>query len=144
MKNRYRNVAFLAELLINIFVFSISCAVLVGLFGQAGQISRQTKEEGFATQEIYALFDTVRARGPEGLVSAQGGENGSYILYYDKNWCPAADAQAAAYTVTLQMEDTGTAAGSLYQLDATATDAQGSEICQMTTKTYHPGGEVAA
>ncbi len=140
-EGRYRNIAFLAELLINILVFSISCAILAGIFGQAGRLSRQTRSQSQASAEIYALFASLRAGGPAALAGAAE-ENGAYLLYYDKDWNPA-EANTAVYTLRLQMREEETGAGLLRQLEATAFSADDPDICTLSTKTYQNGGEVA-
>ena len=138
MRNRYRNVAFLAELLINILVFSISCAILAGLFGQAAKIARETREESFASMEIYSLFETVRASGVEALPQNALAEEEVYVLHYDKQWKPT-DEPAAAYTIHLYTTDNSTGAGTLRELTALANNSEGEEICTLSTKTYHQG-----
>ncbi|MDL2254508.1 type II secretion system GspH family protein [Ruminococcaceae bacterium OttesenSCG-928-I18] len=138
MRNRYRNVAFLAELLINILVFSISCAILAGLFGQAGKLARETREKSFASQEIYSLFETLRARGPEGITQAQPDGQDGYALHYDEQWNPAG-GENAAYIIHLYTTDNDTGAGVLREVTAHASNNQGEEICTLTTKTYHQG-----
>ncbi len=134
---RYRNVAFLAELLINILVFSISCAILAGIFGQAGRISRDTRSKSQATTEIYALFATLRAQGPAALTDAAQ-EEGEYRLYYDKDWNRTA-AATAVYTLRLTIREEPTGAGVLRRLEARATSGENPEICTLSTSVYQSG-----
>ncbi len=137
MSSRYRNVAFLAELLINILVFSISCAVLAGLFGQAGKLAGQTRSKSQATAEIYTLFETIRAEGAGALEEATLLENGSYALYYDKQWNPA--GQNAAFTIQLTVNQRPTGAGAIWEMEAFAYDGEAQEICRLATKAYYSG-----
>lgn len=139
--SRYRNIAFLAELLINILVFSISCAILAGLFGQAGRLSREMRSKSQASTEIYALFSALRASGPEALAPAVETENG-YVLYYDKSWNPTT-AETAVFTLTLQLQEENTGAGVLRQVHATASSTNIPEICTLSTKTYQHTAEVS-
>lgn len=137
MKKSYRNVSFLVELLVNVLVFSISCAVLVGLFAKASEVARQTKEESFASVEVYALFQTAKVYGLEGIDHAQQQEDGLYVCGYDKNWAPVA-LQEATYIITIQAEETKTSAGVLYNLTASALNGKGDEIGSFTTALYTP------
>lgn len=137
MTNRYRNVAFLAELLVNILVFSISCAIMVGLFGQASKMARETREESFATQEIYALFETIRLRGPGAVEGAAPTAAGGLQCYYNEDWTRT-DKENAAYTIELSLDEETAAAGLLLGVEARASDRNGQEICTLSTKTYHP------
>ncbi|MGD9559164.1 MAG: hypothetical protein AB7V55_00975 [Oscillospiraceae bacterium] len=139
MRRRYRNVAFLAELLINILVFSVSCAVLVGLFGKAGQIAAGTREETFAGTEVQSLLETVKARGTEGLAHGVPQPDGSVLCFYDAEWNPTGQDDAR-YQVRLALQPEETAAGVLNHLSAVAQDAAGREICRVQTANYHPAG----
>ncbi len=138
MKTRYRNVAFLVELIINILVFSISCAVLVGLLGKAGEIAGQTQQESFAANQVQVIIETAKAGGAENLPGAVPQQDGSFVCGYDSNWQPA-EVNEAEYTVRLTVEQSVTDAGVLYTLVATAQTAEdGQEICRMQTATYTP------
>lgn len=135
MRSKYRNIAFLAELLVNIFVFSISCAILAGLFGQAGMLATQTREEGFASTEMHALFEITKARGLEGLGAECEETSDGFVCYYDRQW-NAADPSAYEYTIQMDVQEEETGAGVLYRLNATASHSSGREICQMQTAVY--------
>ncbi len=145
MKKSYRNVAFLVELLVNIFVFSVACAILVGLFGKAGQLARGTRERDFATTEIYALFETAKAHGVQAATAAGDAQDDTRTLfYYDKNW-KLTSAAGAAYIVEVTATPEGgntlpgsAPAGELDRLTARASDAGGREICTMQTAVYQP------
>lgn len=133
MNGKYRNTAFLVELLVNILVFSVSCAVLVGLFGRAGEIARQTKEEGHATNEINAIMQTFKSEGPEGLFPDNPDEALMQFNYDDK-WNPVEEPMAYRVELTVVSEDhTG---GVLYRLTGVATNAAGREIGRMQTACY--------
>lgn len=133
MKKSFRNTSFLVELLINILIFSISCAILVSVFGKASQLARTTREENFASAEIHTLFELAKARGVEALGGGTDGET-----YYDKNW-NAADSQNAAYGIEMDIEETATEGGVLRRLTATARrSGDGSEICTLETTLYNP------
>lgn len=138
MKKSYRNVSFLAELLINILVFSISCAILAGLFGRASLIARQTREKNFASAEIYTLFETMKARGPAALTVAHEEEAGVYVCRYDKDWRPSVSGEGE-YTIEMDVTETAAGTGVLVEVEARAKDKAGAEILTMETKSYHPG-----
>lgn len=143
MKTRYRNVAFLMELMVNILVFSISCAVLVGLFGKAGQISKQTSAETGAKTRVQSLVEVLRAHGPEGLPAE--GEAGRYTVYYDGDWepVPANDA-GCRYLVRLTVQDEATAAGTLQKVQAGAFTREETPLYALETAHYTPSaGEVS-
>ena len=137
MKTKYRNIAFLAELLINILVFSISCAILVGLFGRAALLARQTREENFASTQIYALFETMKARGPAALTTARQEGDGRYVCHYDSDWQLSVEHEPA-YVITLDVFEQTSEAGELCRVQARATGADGEEIVAMETQTYRP------
>ncbi len=137
MKTRYRNVAFLAELMINILVFSVSCAVLVGLFGQAARISRETREKTAASAQTLAVLETVKARGDceDGAWQADG----SLLCRYTEDWLPAQSEAEAAYLIRLEVADSPGAAGTLREMEAVATGAEdGRELCRLETASYQP------
>lgn len=142
MKKTYRNIAFLAELLINILVFSVSCAVLVGVFGKAGTVSRDTGEQSLASTEVNALIETVRLRGEAGLEGAVRQTDGSYVCNYDAAWRPT--TQTPVYVVTVQLTEEQRGAGTLVYITAQAESATGREICIYDTAHYIPaeGGAV--
>lgn len=138
MKRSYRNIAFLAELMINILVFSISCAILAGLFGKAGLLAKNTKEESFALNELHALVQEAGLRGLDAFPQGETQPDGNLHLYYDKSWLPA-PKEAAAYTIILTLNSTKTEAGELYAISASAQNAAGKEITRLETSAYHPG-----
>ncbi len=136
MKRKYRNVSFLAELLINILVFSISCAVLVGLFGKASELARATREESYASAELGILIEQTKAQG----VLALGGEmqaDGSLLFHYDADW-NRAEAPEARYAIRLAVEEAITSAGSLLTITGEASAADGRALCEVATKAYRP------
>lgn len=137
MKKSYRNVSFLVELLINVLVFSVSCAVLVGLFAKASEVARQTKEESFASVETYALFQTVKVYGLDGISHGEEQADGSFACGYDKNWAPV-NLQNAVYIITMKIDKTSTDAGMLQNIYATAINAKGNEIGAFETAVYTP------
>ncbi len=137
MKTQHRNMTFLIELLINVLVFSVSCAVLVGVFGKASGMARSTREKSSATSEIYSLFETVRAGGEATLADGTLLENGGIAYYYNDKWNPV-QPDDADYTVVLTIEDSAKPAGTLRELHALATSAEGDEICELATHTYQP------
>ncbi len=137
MKKSYRNVSFLVELLINVMVFSISCAVLVGLFAKASEVARQTKEESFASVETYALFQTIKVYGLDGVEHGEKQADGSFVCGYDKNWNPA-DIKTAAYVITMKIEETSSEAGVLQTIYASAKNEKGNEIGTFETAVYTP------
>lgn len=151
MKRRYRNVAFLMELLINILVFSVACAVLVGLFGKASQLSRQSKQQAAAASEVQNAVEVVKLRGIEGL-GAQAGATGA-SLFFDGSWQPTTDPEAATYEVLVKVEYSSTEAGTLVDIYAAAhpylmqagASPLGQALYEMSTAVYQPvkGGAAA-
>ena len=134
MKTRYRNVAFLVELMINILVFSISCAVLVGLFGKAGQISSQTNEETAAGTEVQTLVETLKLRGPQALGGTAEGD--TLTFHYDGDWNQTEDG--GDYTIVLTITDETTTAGTLQKIDARAWAGETRELYSLQTAHYTP------
>lgn len=143
MKTRYRNVSFLAEVLVNIMVFSISCAILVGAFAGASVLVRETREESLATNEIYSILETVKLRGEGALDGAEALPDGNYRLEYDKGWQPAAPGTGVFYiTVSLSLQEY--AGGTLQTVEAIAYRQDSEEICRFDTAVYLPEGGAAA
>lgn len=141
MKGKYRNTSFLVELLVNILVFSISCAILVGLFGKAGEVDRKTIEQGSATGEIYAMFQTLKAQGAGAFdQSAQSPEG--LVVYYDDEWQPQEDG--SGYRIVLTIIPEAQDGGVLYRAQAVARDKEDREICRMQTACYQPEGGATA
>lgn len=137
MKTKYRNVAFLVELMINILVFSISCAVLVGLFGKAGQISRHSREEAFANTQAQTLLETAALRGAGAFAGAKWLDGESLNCYYNSNW-QQTDDENAPYVITLSIRRREMAAGVLTQLQAQAHTSAGRLLCNIHTANYQP------
>ena len=146
MKQGFRNVGFVGGLLVNILVFIISCAVLAGVFGKAGQIFADTKNKSRATDEMYAVFATARADGigtvaansaAGGAAGTPGGQVATY--YYDKSWRPVDEAGARAFVLAYTVREEKTNAGTLYHIDATAVDDAENVVCEMSTAVYAPG-----
>lgn len=135
MKTKYRNTAFLVEVVVNILVFSICCSILVSAFAQASLMVRQTKEESQAATEVYALLETVKVRGPEGLENAQEQPDGSLLLEYDKNWLPVQGGEGA-FVVRMEIEEENTAGGVLCHINAWAHTSAGRELCHYVTAVY--------
>lgn len=140
MKRSYRNVAFIVELIINVLVFSITCAILVSLFGKASQLARNTREESLATATIHSMFEQMCAQGTE-AVGDGFLKDGKLVYYYDKNWNHTETDNTAQYTVSLTVLEGGSgtnSAGELTALAAIAQDKDGREICTMETAVYQP------
>lgn len=137
MKPRYRNIAFLAELLVNILVFSLSCAILVGVFGKASAVARNTREEAAATAEVYALLETMRVRGLEEIDLLENQPDGGMLRGYDTVWQPVGMRQAV-YTVSLHISSEQTEAGRLQHIVAVARNNAGRRLCTFETSLYLP------
>lgn len=138
MRQSYRNVSFLAELMINILVFSISCAILAGLFGKAGMMARETKEKGFASAEVYSLLQTLRVRDVEELGAGEILENGSVICFYDNKWNTTTSSDAY-YEVVLNIDTSKTDAGELRNVTAVARHRTNErKIFELKTTIYKP------
>lgn len=132
MKKSFRNTSFLVELLINILVFSISCAILVGVFGKASQLARSTREENYASAEIHSMFELAKARGVE--------QTGEQTFFYDKSWNRLDSPDGAQYLVSLFVEEEPGGAGVLSRLHAVAQNSStGREICSLDTAIYFSG-----
>lgn len=137
MKTRYRNTAFLVEVLVNILVFSLCCAVLVSAFVQASILVRQTKADNQATAEVYALLETVKLRGEEGLEHAQVGKDGILMLEYGGDWMPA-QGRGVQYRVYMKLDGEVRQSGTLYRIEAWAQDENERQMCYFETAVYHP------
>ena len=137
---KYRNVAFLAELLINILVFSISCAILAGLFGKASLLARQTKEETFASAKVYAIVETIKVRGIDGVDGGQEQPDGSLMYRYDEDW-NIAQEKDTAFIILLTVEPEKTDVGFLHHIHASAKTNEGRELYNLETAEYRSGEE---
>lgn len=139
MRKNYKNIAFLAELLINILVFSVACAILVGLFTRASEISRQTREESFAGIEVHSLFQTIQAEGPQGVTYGQleQGET-TVVCLYDSSWTPVENEAEAAYLIHLFLKSEEGEAGVLTRITARVETAKEKVIGNFETSVYTP------
>ncbi len=152
---KYRSVSFLVELLINVLVFSICCAILVALFGRAWQVTTATRRAAAAEAEVSALIEIAKARGRDGLLQAGGHENGpeEVCFAYNDTWQPLAAEWTAAmsvypipprawaregYAVNLCLLPQDSPAGTLYRVQATAINTEGEELYAVQTAFYVP------
>lgn len=135
MKRKYRNTSFLIELLVNVLVFSIACAILAGLFVHAHLISAQTHNRSLAGNEMVSLSQRARADGVEALGAAVG-ESGELTFYYDANWQPAEQSVPGGFSIALNLEAQRQAGGWLYMLQFAAADEQGRELGTLHTALY--------
>lgn len=136
---KYRSISFLVELLINVLVFSISCAILVALFSQAWQITAATREANAAEAEVNTLVEIAKVRGEDGLLQAGGAADGEgrVLFGYGEDWLPAAGGDSP-YTVAVQLQPQQSGAGTLYQLTARALADDGKELYTVQTAFYVP------
>lgn len=145
MKTKYRNVAFLLELMVNILVFSISCAVLVGLFGKAGNLSRRSRERTCASTELLSIVEVVKARGTEGLSQVKWLDDENLIRFYDKDWKPT-DDENAPFVLRLYVGRVQYEAGQLRRMEGMVENKKGEELFAIETASYQPenkGGATA-
>ncbi len=134
-----KNLGFVAGLLVNILVFILSCAILAGVFGKAGQLYRETKDKNEAASEVYSLFAEARAEGIAAIdKSGDVSTSRTLVYYYNKSWQPA-EGGTYAYEVRLAVTPQATAAGRLDRIEAVATDVKGNELCRMHTAVYAAG-----
>ncbi|MDL2219037.1 hypothetical protein LJC04_01685 [Ruminococcaceae bacterium OttesenSCG-928-O06] len=131
MKTKYRNIAFLAELIVNILVFSIACAFLMLVFGKASEMTRETREKSFASTNTLALVETVRLAAPD----ARGEE--TLVYTYDENW-QATESASPAFTIRLTLHYQASGAGTLTYIDASAHNRAGQELYTLSTASYRP------
>lgn len=143
MNKRYRNTAFLVELIINILVFSISCAVLVGLFGKASQLSHKTNEEATANNRLMAVVETLKVRGGEHLTEGEWVDDENLLCYFDADWNATTNADAV-YIIRVNMVASDKGAGVLKQLVAVAETRDGRMLCDFETAAYSPNEEGGA
>ncbi|MDL2324149.1 hypothetical protein LJC61_03225 [Ruminococcaceae bacterium OttesenSCG-928-A16] len=134
MKNKYSGLAFLAELLINVAVFSAACAILVGVFSDASLLAKKTTRESLAMAELYTLTEIIKAEGEDALPGAAVQADGSLLLTYTEDWRQS--SQPAAYTITLQLTPTAQKGGTLTDIVAVANTQTGEEICRLQTAHY--------
>lgn len=134
MRTKYSSLAFLSEVLVNVAVFSISCAILARVFSGAVGIAQKTSEENFAIAELYALTEIVRAQGEEGLPKGTKQTDGSLLLLYADHWKPG-PAGKGGYTVCLMLTPETKPGGTLIVIVAVAY-RQGEEICRLDTACY--------
>lgn len=132
MKTRYRNVSFLVELIINILVFSISCALLVRLFAVAGETSRLAAEQSRASTELTGLVEGFKAHGQNDAFAEP------LTFFYDGAWNPTESQTPGGYTLELTVTDEGSPAGLLRRIEAAAYGAAAEPITQLSTAVYYP------
>ena len=143
MNTKYRNVAFLLELMINILVFSVSCAVLVGLFGKAGNLSRRTRERSSACTELLSIVETIKARGTDNLELVEWTDEENLVRMYDKDWHPTTDANAP-YVLHLYVGRVQYESGELRRMQGAVETAKGDELFSVDTAAYQPVNEGGA
>lgn len=145
-RQRYRNTAFLMEVLVNILVFSISCSILVSAFVQAAHMVRQTRDEGLAASQIYALMETIKIRGTDGLEQGEEQDDGTFLFLYGNEWEPLPAADDATYAIVLEITEQPRATGdTLYITGVARWHVTGREITRISTIGYSPWkrGDVA-
>lgn len=139
-EKQYRNTAFLTELLVNILVFAVSCAVLAGVFARAFNVVRQNRQQSQAGTEVYAVVEALRANQNASL----GSEEQPLQIHYDENWQYAQGD--ARYTIEVRCAGEAQPAGVLYRLVATAHDnTSGEQLYRLETELYRSseGGDAA-
>lgn len=137
MKPRFRNLAFLFEVLVNVLVFSLACAVLANVFAKASALNRSTREETQASTEAYALYQTIKTEGVGGIEGLQALGDG-WLMLYDAHWTPT-DGENAVYRIEVALYPKTGAAGSLYALQCVAKRQGGGVIYRLDTQYYLPG-----
>ncbi len=140
MGTKYRNAAFLLELMVNILVFSVSCAVLVGLFGQAGTLTRRSRLQAAAATELFSLTETIKARGPEAVENARWQDEESLLRYYDENWVPTTN-ENAPYRLEMHVGRVQFESGVMLQLKGRVLAPGGQELYRLETAGYRPAPE---
>lgn len=143
MRTKYRNVAFLLELMVNILVFSVSCAVLVGLFGRAGSLSRRSRERTCASTELLSIVEVIKARGTEGFTDVQWVDDENLIRLYDKDWNPTTD-EAAPYILHLYVGRVQYESGELRRMEGRVETRSGEALFAIDTASYQPDNEGGA
>lgn len=144
-KSRYRNLGFMAEVLVNIVVFSLSCAILVGVFVRAATLNFRTREESIASTQVYALYETVSVQGLRNIEGIQQMPDGNWMMQYDADWKPIA-GEGAVYIIELLVTEEAARAGELKTLQCVARRAADrSIIYRLETAFYLPdeGGAAA-
>lgn len=134
---KYRNMAFLLELMVNILVFSISCAVLVGLFGQAATLTQRSRRQAAAATELFSLVETIKARGPDALENVQWQDEENLLRYYDENWNATAD-ENAPYRLEMRVGRVQFESGEMLQMEGRVLADTGEELYSLETASYHP------
>lgn len=143
MKTKYSALAFLAEVLVNIAVFSASCAVLVGVFSAAYNLAGQTGEKNLAMAELHTLAEMAKVEGEGAFAPAQKNADGQYLLYYTADWRPASGGQAA-YAIKVTLMPQKKLGGVLTGILAVASTAGGTEICRLESAYYQQTARGAA
>lgn len=143
MKVRYRNTAFLIELSINILVFSISCAILVSIFGKAWQLNRQTQNETAAATETLRLVEIIKLRGPAGVedgsINTIGDGIEQILCYYSANWqALPSETNDAQYNISATVSPQATPTGTLTKINIVAQTMQGEELYTIETASFAP------
>ena len=98
---------FLAELMIDVLFFTIAAAICLTIFAKAYTMSRESREKNQALIAAQQGAESFKAGGEEGLVKTLGAvkeEDGSYAVYYDAKWNPAAGPGEAAYILRVRVE----------------------------------------
>lgn len=99
---------FLLELITAIFFFCLASAVCIRFFVKSHTISQDTKNLDMAVNQTVGFAERFRSGGglitwldaqyPEGTHSSDGA---AFTLYYDKDWTPCPEEQAA-FTLEVQ------------------------------------------
>ena len=96
---------FLMELILAILFFALAGAICVRLFVAAHFISRDTREANRAAALAQSAAACVQAADGDlqeaaALLSAEAGQSGSVIVFYDADW-QTAPADTAAYRMEI-------------------------------------------
>lgn len=138
MKQRYRNLSFFAEVIVNIIVFSLSCAILASVFVKAASVNKNNREETQAVTQLYSLFQEVQANGTQSIAPARQTGADNWVIEYDKNW-NAATGEDVVYTVEFSLSSDERAAGTLYTMQGVARRQKDGEVfCRLESSFYTP------
>jgi hypothetical protein len=135
MNSKSRSALFLMEQLIVIFVFSVCAAVCISIFVESYLIAKRSVEVNHAIRVAGNGAESFKAAGGDTRLTAQllrsvnGQTGGDLIIYYDYQWNPSPEDQAA---YILRISETGSPASSLVLADVVVSRMDGDMLFSLS------------
>lgn len=131
---------FFIEMIVVIFFFALSAAVILQVFVGSHQRSLLSRDQNNALMEVQALAEEFKADDDENPLSFLGEDapvsGETYVLSYDRTWNRT--DQAPAYRVSAAGTSDENKAGLLLSVRLRAERADGTLLCELTPQKYLP------